>query len=81
MPSAFCWRVSRIFHPCLLAAESTVRKTAKYFRSGSGAETARDFLLDLHHAHVLLGLIVGEGHAGIAEKAQHILLAALRAQE
>ena len=45
------------------------------------AEAARDFLLDLHHAAVAFGLIVGERHGGIMKEAQRILFAQLEAQE
>ena len=38
------------------------------------AGPAGDFRLDLHHAQVALGLIVGEGYGGIVEKAQRDLL-------
>src|SRR3954470_3013055 len=38
-------------------------------------EAAGDFLPNLHHAPVALGLIVGEGHGGIVQKAQHVVLA------
>ena len=34
-----------------------------------GSEAAGDFLLELRHAHVLLGLIVGEGHGEVGEEA------------
>jgi hypothetical protein len=37
----------------------------KGFGAGLGAETARDFHFDLHHADVLLGLIVGERHGEV----------------
>ncbi len=45
------------------------------------AKAARDFLLELHHAPVLLGLIVGEGHGGIDQETQHVLVAAAQPQE
>src|SRR3954468_8675268 len=44
-------------------------------------EAAGDFLPDLHHAPVALGLIVGEGHGGIVQEAQHVVLAGAEAQE
>ena len=37
-----------------------------------GTESAGDFHFDLHHADVLLGLIVGEGDSEVFDKAQHI---------
>lgn len=39
------------------------------------AEAAGDFLLELHHAPVLFGLIVGEGHVEIGDGAQHVVAA------
>jgi hypothetical protein len=36
-----------------------------------GSEGAADLLFDFDHANVLLGLIVGEGHGGIAQEAQN----------
>src|SRR3954466_549226 len=44
-------------------------------------EAAGDFLPDLHHAPVALGLIVGEGHGGIVQEAQHVVLAGAEAQK
>ena len=38
------------------------------------AEAARDFLLNLHHAHVPLGLVVGPRDVGIMEEAQRFRL-------
>src|SRR5688500_16432740 len=38
-------------------------------------EALGDFLPDLHHAPVALGLIVGEGHGGIVQETQHVVLA------
>src|SRR3954454_19891071 len=44
-------------------------------------KAAGDFLPDLHHAPIALGLIVGEGHGGIVQEAQHVVLAGAEAQE
>jgi hypothetical protein len=44
-------------------------------------EAAGDFLTELHHAPVTLGLIVGEGNGWIVEEAQRVLLACCPAQE
>src|SRR3954453_16091290 len=44
-------------------------------------EAAGDFLPDLDHAPVALGLIVGEGHGGIVQEAQHVVLAGAEAQK
>src|SRR6476620_2724283 len=44
-------------------------------------EAAGDFLPDLHHAPVALGLIVGEGHGGIVQEAQHVVLAGAETQK
>src|SRR3954466_3729785 len=44
-------------------------------------EAPGDFLPDLHHAPVALGLIVGEGHGGIVQEAQPVVLAGAEAQE
>ena len=41
-------------------------------RAGHGPEAAGDFHLDLHHSHVPLGLIVGEGHGEVVEESQDI---------
>ena len=38
-------------------------------------------MLDLHHACVAFGLIVGEGHGEIVEEAQDVLFATCEAQE
>src|SRR6516165_5436739 len=46
--------------------------------TGDATEAAGDFLLDLHHAGVAFGLIVGEGHGRIVEEAQNVLLAMTR---
>jgi hypothetical protein len=43
--------------------------------SVQATEAAGDFLFDLHHASIAFGLIVGEGHGRIVEKAQSVLLA------
>ena len=45
------------------------------------AEAPGDFLSDLHHAPVALGLIVGEGHGGIVQEAQHVVLAGAETQK
>ena len=44
------------------------------------AEAAGDFLLEFHHAPVLLGLIVGEGHVKIVDKAQYVVAAGFQTQ-
>src|SRR5215831_12794746 len=49
--------------------------------TGDATEAAGDFLLDLHHAGVAFGLIVGEGHGRIVEEAQNVLFAICEAQE
>jgi hypothetical protein len=51
-------RVLKMSQPCFRAVEMTERRVSKGFGAGLGAETARDFHFDLHHADVLLGLIV-----------------------
>src|SRR5712672_1603363 len=43
--------------------------------TGDATEAAGDFLLDLHHAPVAFGLIVGEGHGRINQEAQDVLFA------
>jgi hypothetical protein len=40
-------------------------------------ETAGDFLFELHHAKVAFGLIVGEGHVGVGQEPQGVVLVAL----
>ena len=45
-----------------------------------GAEAAGDFLSQLHHAQVALGLIVGEGHLRVGEEAQRLVSAPMQAQ-
>ncbi len=35
-----------------------------------GAETTRDFLLDLRHAEVIFTLVVGKGHEGIGHETE-----------
>src|SRR6516165_5027856 len=49
--------------------------------TGDATEAAGDFLLDLHHAGVAFGLIVGEGHGRIVEEAQNVLFSICEAQE
>ena len=44
-------------------------------RSLLGPEPAGDLHAQLHHPQVLLRLVVGEGDTGIADEAQHVLLA------
>jgi hypothetical protein len=66
------------FQPCFLAVEMRERITAKSFLR---PEAAGDFLPDLHHAPVALGLIVGEGHSGIVQEAQHVVLAGAETQQ
>jgi len=46
------------------------------FAPSSDQEAARDLLLDLHHASILLGLVIGEGYVWVAREAQHIVLQA-----
>ena len=58
-----------MFQPCFLAVEMKPRMVAKSFAPLFGSEAAGDFLLELRHAHVLLGLIVGEGHGEVGEEA------------
>ena len=38
-------------------------------------------MFELHHANVALGLIVGEGHGGIVQEAQRVVLVGAEAQE
>ena len=38
-----------------------------------GAKTAGDLLLDLRHAHGLLGEVIGKGHPRVGHEAQHIV--------
>jgi hypothetical protein len=45
--------------------------------AGLGTEAARDFLLELYHAKVTLGLIVRERHLGIRQEAQSLVLVGL----
>ena len=47
----------------------------KSLGAGLGAEGARDFLLALHHAQILLGLIIRKRHVGMSEEAQDSVLA------
>lgn len=42
--------------------------------AGFGPKAPGDFLFDLHHAQVLLRLIVGKRHGGMGQKAQDLLL-------
>jgi hypothetical protein len=49
--------------------------------TGDATEAAGDFLLDLHHAGVAFGLIVGEGHGRIVEEAQNVLFSICETQE
>ena len=64
-------RVLKMSQPCFRAVEMTERRVSKGFGAGLGqgagrehprlssaGRTARDFHFDLHHADVLLGLIV-----------------------
>src|SRR5918994_1072492 len=66
------------FQPCFLDEGADDGEVASPFLR---AEAAGDFLPDLHHAPVALGLIVGEGHSGIVQKAQHVVFAGAEAQE
>lgn len=45
--------------------------------AGVSAETAGDFLFELHHPQVTFGLIVGEGHVGVGQEPQGVVLVAL----
>ena len=46
-----------------------------------GAKSAGDLLAQFHHAPILLGQVVGEGHAGIGQEAQNVVLAGAQAQQ
>ena len=41
--------------------------------ASGGAKAARDLLLDLWHAHRLLGQIVGEGHIGLGHETPDLI--------
>src|SRR5205085_11800946 len=45
------------------------------------AETARDFLSQLHHTRIAFGLVVGEWHVSITQEAQHIVAALIESHE
>src|SRR6059036_1196601 len=47
---------------------------AKGPRASRRAETAGDFLLDLHHANITLGTAIVERHGEIIQEQQHRLL-------
>ena len=49
--------------------------------AGLSAESAGDFLPQLHHARVAFGLVVGKGHVRIVQKPQYAVPALLEAQE
>ena len=53
---------------------------AKGFSPLEGSEPSRDFLLHLHHGHILLGLIVGEWHVRACQKTQNGSLRILETQ-
>ena len=57
-----------MFQPCFLAVEMKPRMVAKSFAPCSDRKPPEIFL-ELRHAHVLLGLIVGEGHGEVGEEA------------
>ena len=44
---------------------------------GFGAETAGDFLFELHPPQVAFGLIVGEGRVGVGQEPQGVVLVPL----
>jgi transposase InsO family protein len=50
------------YQPCFLAVAMNERMVAKSVAPAMQRKPAGDFLLDLHHAGVAFGLIVGEGH-------------------
>jgi len=54
---------------------------AKGFGPLEGSEPSRDFLFYLHHAHILLGLIVGKRHVRVCQKTQNGFLQILEAQD
>ncbi len=45
------------------------------------SESAGYFLLDLHHAQILLGLVVAEGHAEIVQEGEHRALMVLEPKQ
>ncbi len=58
----------------LLAQGVEVRADgAEGLSARQGAKAAGDLLLDLGHAHGLLGEVVGERHPGVGHEAQHIV--------
>src|SRR6266581_4137501 len=56
--------------PLLFHRRDVTSDTAEGLRSGHGAETATDLLLDFHHPHIPLGQIVVKGHGKVLHKGQ-----------
>src|SRR5208283_1065406 len=57
----------------LFAAGAQITADAtEHLRSPERAEAAGDFLAHFDHANVLLGLVVGEGHASIPQEGQDV---------
>lgn len=60
----------------LLAKRGQIASDARECCSAAGrTKAARDFLLDLEHAQVVLGLVVVEGDRQVVEEGQDLLLA------
>src|SRR5450830_259868 len=57
----------------------TDRRAAK--ASAPAWEAPGDFHFDLHHADVLLGLIIGEGHGEVGGEAQNIVFKVTQTDE
>lgn len=49
--------------------------------SGFAAEAARYFLLHFNHAQIVLGLVVVEGQADLAQEAEHFVFLVTQADE
>jgi hypothetical protein len=64
-----------MFQPCVLAVAMR-----KWMMAAShallGAEAAGEFLLDLQHAAIGFGPVVGEGDGRVCQEAQHVVFAA-----
>ena len=58
--------------PCLRQVLRVTADATEHLRSAQRAKAAGDFLAHFDHADVLLGLVVGKGHASIPQEGQDV---------
>jgi len=63
--------------PVLAGGREVAADRQEPLSAGGGAPAAGDFLLELDHADVLLGLVVAKRHPEVVSEAQHVGLIAL----